>query len=480
MSTEEDIQLLRNMGSRTFVISTVASDRQAEVELGDVNGDSRTDVVGVTPGNVNVFSQLAGGAFVLTDSPQTSGPYGGDWGHALEVADITRDGEADVIATSAFESEGRLDVWEGGGSNLQFPETYKTEHQHSAVEAGDVNGDNALDVVTSHSLGFTTWLNQSDGGLGSRRTWRAYGGSPQKSLAIAGKSDSSYIYIGPMIMSADSLGLVIMKSRPLIFGIREAPHPERAPAISKGRLLWAESRGDRDDPWHVFYQRRFRGAPIRLNESDEGFAGGIDGSRIAYQQYRRRRSDIKIANVKTGVRSSPRQLSTAGWERNPSLSGNLVLFARDTGRRSSVIVYDVRRRRARTLQTTRRGALMPGQVNGHWAVWTHCRSSCVVVRHNLRSGDRTMIRPPSSFRLHYAPAVSPWGAVYYASSRYGCGRAVKLYMRPPHGGQILITSLFRRHDVYSLSYGTDQEGRPTLVYDELACVTPPNPDVFQL
>ena len=69
----------------------------------------------------------------------------------------------------------------------------------------------------------------------------------------------------------------------------------------------------------------------------------------------------------------------------------------------------------------------PGQVNGDYAVYTHCgKVTCNVFRYQISTGQRVKMPNASARRVQYAPSVSADGTVYYASSRFACGKDVRI------------------------------------------------------
>jgi hypothetical protein len=138
-------------GWRRVVVTSVW---QEEIELGDVTGDGRADLVGFTGPFVNVFRKLATGGFARPLSyrvvhgymPRASG---------IEIGDVTGDGNNDIIATiggnlRAENSGSLLNVFVQRGGVLYGPDVYYSYEVPQPVEVVDMNGDGRKDVVTLH------------------------------------------------------------------------------------------------------------------------------------------------------------------------------------------------------------------------------------------------------------------------------------------------------------------------------------------
>ena len=131
-----------------YTVTTVAATYEREIELGDVTGDGRVDIVGVEGNFMRVYPQLANGSFGEAIVYVFTGPSG----DGLEVADVTGDGRKDaVVAVSGNWPESAIDVFaQSSVGSFEAPVAYPSHDLPSAVEALDMSGDTRPDVVTVH------------------------------------------------------------------------------------------------------------------------------------------------------------------------------------------------------------------------------------------------------------------------------------------------------------------------------------------
>jgi hypothetical protein len=119
------------------------------VAIGDLNGDGKPDLV-ATHHDQNALTVLlgngAGGFRETSGSPI-------DLGHnvwRIVLADVNRDGRADVVAAAGDSI--RVMLGDGTGSFRPAPHSpYATANGTWRLEVGDVNGDDKNDVVTSNT-----------------------------------------------------------------------------------------------------------------------------------------------------------------------------------------------------------------------------------------------------------------------------------------------------------------------------------------
>ncbi|TCN35223.1 type VII secretion-associated serine protease mycosin [Kribbella orskensis] len=145
----QGITLLIHAPDGTFAASSVTADGSGEVEIGDVDGDGLPDVVTFTGGMVRVYHHATDG-WNRTDHDTIRGYWPTVEG--IEVADVNGDDRADVIASIGGNAPGsRINVFvQNASGGLDTPAVYLTRDIPEPVEAADITGDSLIDVVTAH------------------------------------------------------------------------------------------------------------------------------------------------------------------------------------------------------------------------------------------------------------------------------------------------------------------------------------------
>jgi hypothetical protein len=241
--------------------------------------------------------------------------------------------------------------------------------------------------------------------------------------------------------------------------VKTSVRNETTPAAGGEYFAWAKSRRGRPNVYDVWAQHG-TAPPFKVNApKTRGWAGGIDGTRLVYQQVKGgSRSDIRLFDLATRRRSAPRAgVNTSRWEWAPSLSGDWLLFGRGaatSGSLQQVILQNLvsGERLVLDRMVSRHGYLEAGQVNGNYAVWTRCnsgRNPCDVFRFDIAARTKTAM--PRAGHSHFGASVTPSGTAYYGrrNSRRYCdspelvkttlaGVTEILYTFPP--GQDFIVS----------------------------------------
>jgi hypothetical protein len=251
-----------------------------------------------------------------------------------------------------------------------------------------------------------------------------------------------------------------------------------------GYLAWTQNSAAR--PRHYDAFESLSGAPkVMVNATGtSGYNGGIDGTTLVYQQVRRGQSDLRLFDLARHQRSIPAGVNTPQWEWRPSISGAWLMFGRETLRtrpvKTRVLLHNTATSQTITLVDAP-GLSEPGQVNGDYAVYTHCgRVTCNVFRYQISTGHRMKMPNTLSRRVQYAPSVSADGTVYYASSRFTCGKDVRI-RRFVAGDTVasLMTILPAGRDI-NTTYADDMTDGTTRVLHDRASCTGSSDDIYQV
>src|SRR5205085_5662811 len=229
--------------------------------------------------------------------------------------------------------------------------------------------------------------------------------------------------------------------------------------------------------FNVFVRPLAGGQVKRLNADDmRGYNGGFDGSELIFQQISKTgQSDLVIYDTATKQYVPvPGGVNTPRWEATPTMSGDFILFSRETGRRSGfvdrLILHRISNGHEQVLASVfsdyRRGPFIDaGQVNGDYATWDLCSraNGCDVFRHQI-STDHT-IRIPDR-QQEYAPSVAADGTVFFIRSGVGCGTQARL-MRYANGAAVVADDFARNRD----SFDTFALDANRVVRDAVNCRT---------
>jgi hypothetical protein len=237
---------------------------------------------------------------------------------------------------------------------------------------------------------------------------------------------------GPLIAATAVVALVAVPAADALldqFGVKTSRLYEQQPAAATDGgddyFAWSQNARTRKNHFDAFLSRT--GDPrVKLNRKGLGYIGGIDPPMVAYQQVVKGDSDLKLYDVDTRARSDlPAGVNTSNWEWEPSISGDWLLFARQTNSAQFVILRSLTTAAKVVLDQGRRSH-HAGQVSGDYAVWTRCgKTACNVVRRQISTATDTVLARPAD-RFQYGAAVTSNGIVYVARSSPKCGGSVKI------------------------------------------------------
>jgi FG-GAP-like repeat len=144
-----------------------------DMELGDVNGDGRIDIVitsgqGLATQALAVLPQLPGGGGFGTPIYRQVDTTWGSWGVA--VGDINGDGRNDIVASHGGNSPTFISVFrQGADGSLPLGDKVSTYDSPGPIEIADMDGDGRRDIVVAHSgwIEVSLYRQQADGTLGA-------------------------------------------------------------------------------------------------------------------------------------------------------------------------------------------------------------------------------------------------------------------------------------------------------------------------
>jgi List-Bact-rpt repeat protein len=261
---------------------------------------------------------------------------------------------------------------------------------------------------------------------------------------------------------------------------------EYQPVRGDNLLAWQQNTRQRPGHYDVYARPIDGGGKFKVNAGGtNGANGGIEGDVLVYQQFTRKKSDLKFFDLAARSRSSPPTgVNTDQWEYWPSMSDEWLLFARLYGNDvRRIFLFELSTGDSLRLGQVRgtHSFLAPGQVSGDWAVWSTCRQNqkvCDVIRYHIPDGTRETI--PNNDRSQHAPSVTPDGTVYFARSNGRCGGNVKLIRHPLEGAETVLWRISSGDDVGSTKTFVDQQGMTTVLFDQFDCDQPAGSDAWEI
>jgi hypothetical protein len=237
-------------------------------------------------------------------------------------------------------------------------------------------------------------------------------------------------------------------------------------------FAWTKNSGAKPKHFDAFLTRT--GDPrVKLNTKGEAFVGGIDPPVVAFQQVVNGNSNLRLYNADTQTRTSPPAgVNTFDWEWEPSISGDWLLFGRQTSSTQLVILHSLTTPTEVVLDQGRRFR-HAGQVNGDFAVWTRCtRTTCNVVRRQISTVADAVLPKPST-KYQYGAAVTSTGIAYVARSGAKCGANVKIVryfgVTDPPGGTVVADLGTNGRDLWSAYARDNDDGSVDVFYDRYLC-----------
>ncbi len=199
-STTASVMLGQGGGAFQLFASYSFDTAVAAVTVGDFNADSRLDLAAAGHhDNSSKFAILLGngdGTFAFGQQSTSASP--GD----ITTADFNEDGILDLAVPSSASAANTIAIWQGTGGGTFFQsQTYTVGAGVKAVEAADIEGDGAIDLIVSNTeaatidvlLGqgtgtFDTAVRYPGGASPSEATVRDFTGDGIFDVAVANKA----------------------------------------------------------------------------------------------------------------------------------------------------------------------------------------------------------------------------------------------------------------------------------------------------
>jgi hypothetical protein len=158
----DDISVLLGDGAGGFGAPTsfAVGDKPEQVALGDLNGDSNLDAVVANFGSDNISILLGDGFGGF--GPQTLRPAGGTDLHYIALGDLDNDGDLDIVDGHTITTS-VVSVLLGNGSGGFSPAVNFAAGDIAGLVVVDVNGDSNLDVVAGDYQGRAAIVLLGDG-----------------------------------------------------------------------------------------------------------------------------------------------------------------------------------------------------------------------------------------------------------------------------------------------------------------------------
>ena len=210
--------------------------------------------------------------------------------------------------------------------------------------------------------------------------------------------------------------------------ILTGPQDQLLPYQNTTYLGWTQNSTGRPRHYDAFARDLVTSARTRLNPGDTaGWMGGFDpGTNVAiYQQVNRARSGLYFYDRDTDTRLKVPGVNTKGWERQPKISANFILFVRDPLRpgMSRLILFDRNSSISSVIASwdQSKATMWPGAVGDRYATWTVCGRECNAFYYDTLDDSTHKVRNRSG-KPQYSPVIDEnRSTLYFVRSGFGCG-----------------------------------------------------------
>jgi hypothetical protein len=267
--------------------------------------------------------------------------------------------------------------------------------------------------------------------------------------------------------------------------VQDAPGVyEISAAASPAYFAWTHNLPSKPGQYNSYVRPSGGGPRVRINPTGtKSFSVGIDGSLVVYESIRRHSTNLHFYDAATQTRDPmPDGVNTRSLEGSPTLSGDWLLFTRDSGNRvkfsrarTKVILFNVTTKESRVLRSelNRDAYVVSDQVNGDWATFERCDfdrhtqeySNCDVFRYQIST--EALVRISNPGRQQYAAGISQDGTIYMVRTGgpnvWRCGQNTRIVRYPVGGPGVVIAEI--GSDALR-TFATDETDTSTTLYFE--------------
>jgi hypothetical protein len=257
---------------------------------------------------------------------------------------------------------------------------------------------------------------------------------------------------------------------------------ESTEAASTSYFAWSQNLPSKPNHYNTYVRPIAGGSRQRVNQKGtKSYTVGIDGSLVVFDANRGEDSDLRFYDAATQARPAmPHGVNTRSIEFRPTLSGDWLLFTRNSGNhvtsktaRTKIILFNVTTKESRVLASgsNRRTYLVSDQVNGDWATFERCHfdratgqfSNCNVFRYTVST--KALVKIPNPGKQQYAAAISQDGTVYMVRTGgpnvWQCGQNTRIVRYPVGGPSVTIARI--GSDALT-TFATDETYASTTLY----------------
>ena len=267
--------------------------------------------------------------------------------------------------------------------------------------------------------------------------------------------------------------------------IKTSNRDEWAPSGNASYFAWNENTRRRPRRYAVWFEPAGGGPRVKVSSGGSAFAGRMDplGSTLPYHQVVGRSHDVRLFDmaiqdhldlppgINTGRQSefwASRYGNTMTFIRC-CRQGDQLFLVTDLTTGAKIVIENLNPNRIVYANTP--------NIQGDYVTWAACtRNECEAYRYQISTQETLQIPNPRTM-LYFTPAVDLSGNVYFARSRFGCGRNVRLMKWTGAGDPTVFHALPRGVDTGSSSIYDDGGGNVTFFFDYFDCGTG-NGDIY--